>query len=226
MKLFGRLCLVCGVLLIIAHRSPAPIVEEEKPTPAPEEQTAKSKSKRNSVENSEENKSSEPAKPREPSKARERFAGTWTGKINQGIVGDVVFTLTFTGGGSQVTEHSSFGTYTHPATSNGQTTIWTTGLLNDVTWTFRPNAEGNTAQVTAKSSLPLGANGNAVFRRGGTPAVVKAPAQFPTAKSVPERPGFVYNPFDPTSRVFIDVRGKPSGSKLVDPKSGKTFIVP
>ena len=141
-------------------------------------------------------------------------------------MGDVVFTLTFTAGGSQLTEHSSFGTYTHPATSNGQTTTWKTGLLNDNTWTFTPNAAGNTAQVTAKSSIPLKANANAVFQRGGTPAVVKPPSEFPTAKPVPEKPGFVYNPFDPTSRIFIDVRGKPSGSKLVDPKSGKTFIVP
>jgi hypothetical protein len=78
--------------------------------------------------------------------------------------------------------------------------------------------------VTSKS--PFGVNGDTTFHRGGTPAVAKPKSEFPIAKRVPEQPGFVYNPFDPGSRVFIDVRGKPSGSKLVDPKSGKTFIVP
>jgi hypothetical protein len=91
--------------MMIAHRAPAPIVEEEKPAPAPEEQTTKSK--RKSVEKSEANKLTEGTKPKEPSKPRERFAGTWTGKISQGIIGEVVFTLTFTNGGSEVTEHTS-----------------------------------------------------------------------------------------------------------------------
>jgi hypothetical protein len=218
-----RFLFVLVSILMIAHRSPAPIVEEEKSTPAPEEQTTKSKSKRKSVENSEANQPAEATK-REPSKPRERFAGTWTGKINQGIIGDVVFTLTFTAGGSQVTDHTSLGTYSHATTSDGHTATWKSGLLNEIVWTFSPNGDGNTAHVTSKS--PFGVNGDTTFHRGGAPAVVKAPSEFPTAKPVPERPGFVYNPFDPTSRVFIDVRGKPSGSKLVDPKSGKTFIVP
>jgi len=209
---------------MIAHPSPAPIVEEN-PTPA-EQQTTKrsSKSKRKTAEVSEENQSPETAKPKESSKPRDRFAGTWTGKINQGIIGDVVFTLTFAPGGSQVTEHTSFGTYTHPVASNGQTGTWKSGLLNDVNWTFTLNSNGSSAHVTAKSIL--GVNGDATFHRGGPPAVVKPKSEFPIAKPVPEQPGFVYNPFDPTSRVFIDVRGKPSGTKLVDPKSGKAFIVP
>jgi hypothetical protein len=139
-------------------------------------------------------------------------------------MGDVVFTLTFASGGSQVTEHTSLGTYSHSTTSDGQTATWKTGLLNEITWTFSPNSDGNTAHVTSKSGL--GVNGDATFHRGGTPAVVKPASEFPTAKPAPEKPGFVYNPFDPTSRIFIDVRGKPSVSKLVDPKSGKTFIVP
>ena len=212
-------------ILMIAQRSPAPIVEPaENPTPAPEERTTKSKSKRKSVETSEASKPAEATKPREQSKPRERFAGTWTGKINQRIVGDVVFTLTFTAGGSQVTEHSSFGTYTHPATSNGQTAKWKSGLVNECSWTFTPNSDGNRARVTAKSDLEV--NGDSTFQRGGTPAVVKPPSEFPTAKPVPEKPGFVYNPFDPTSRIFIDVRGKPSGTKLIEPKSGRLFVVP
>jgi hypothetical protein len=96
--------------------------------------------------------------------------------------------------------------------------------LNEVTWTLTPASDGDSARVTANSAL--GVNGDSIFHRGGSPAVVKPPVEFPTAKPVPERPGFVYNPFEPNSRVFLDVRGKPSGTKLVDPKTGRTFIVP
>jgi hypothetical protein len=224
-NLRGRIWLaLIAAMLITSHRAPAPIVEQpENPTPPPEQETSKpaAKPRHKAAEEPEENKSA--PKSREPAKPRERFGGTWTGKINQGIVGDVVFTLTFASGGSQVTEHTSFGTYSHPVTSNGQSATWKTGLLGEIDWTFTPNSDGNTAHVTAKSAL--GVNGDATFHRGGTPAVARPPAEFPTARPVPERPGFVYNPFDPSSR-FIDVRGKPSGTKLIDPKSGKTFIVP
>src|SRR2546421_9551043 len=91
-----RFCIITLSIVLIAHRAPAPIIEA---TPSSEEESKQpARSKRRSSETS------------EPAKRRERFAGTWSGKINQGIVGDVGFTLTFTGGDSQVTEHSSFGT--------------------------------------------------------------------------------------------------------------------
>jgi len=66
---------------MIAHRSPAPIVEEEKPTPAPAAEEQTTKSKRKSVEKSEASKPAEAAKPKETSKPKERFAGTWTGTM-------------------------------------------------------------------------------------------------------------------------------------------------
>ena len=46
------------------------------------------------------------------------------------------------------------------------------------------------------------------------------------AKPIPDQPGFVYSPFDPTGNRVLDVRGKPSGSKVKEPVSGKFFIVP
>jgi len=52
-----------------------------------------------------------------------------------------------------------------------------------------------------------------------------ASAQFPTAKPVPDRPGLVYNPFDPNGG-YIDVSGYAPGSKVKDPDSQKIFIVP
>ena len=39
---------------------------------------------------------------------------------------------------------------------------------------------------------------------------------FPTAKTVPGKPGYVFSPFDTKGR-YIDVRGYPPGSKVKDP---------
>ena len=52
-----------------------------------------------------------------------------------------------------------------------------------------------------------------------TPAVL-----FPSAKRVPDKPGYVFSPSDPTK--YVDVSGYPSGSKVKDPYSGKIFLVP
>ena len=165
----------------------------------------------------------EQTKPTEPVKPKERFAGTWTGKISISLWGDVQFTFTLSAGGTQVTDYSSFGTYVHPATSDGRTATWNSGVLNEVIWTFTPNSGGNTAQVTANSAL--GVNSSSTFQRGRL-ATVKTGNEIPTAKPNPNRPGFVYNPFDPTATRLLDVRGKPSGAKVKEPSTGKTFIVP
>jgi hypothetical protein len=85
-----------------------------------------------------------------------------------------------------------------------------------------PYAEGKTFLVPSLAqSSPV------------TPATMTSQPTFPqntgglpVAKSVPDKPGFVYNPFDPNSKVLLDVRGKAAGTKLKDPFSGKLFIVP
>jgi hypothetical protein len=215
-----RFLVVSLLILMIVHPSPAPIVEpEENPTPAAKEEGTKrsSKTKRKSSEALEQTKPTEPVKP------KERFAGTWTGKISISLWGNVQFTFTLSAGGTQVTDYSSFGTYVHPATSDGRTATWNSGVLNEVIWTFTPNSDGNTAQVTANS--PLGVNGSSTFQRGSL-ATVKTGNDIPTAKRNPNRPGFVYNPFDPTATRLLDVRGKPSGTKVKEPSTGKMFIVP
>jgi hypothetical protein len=51
------------------------------------------------------------------------------------------------------------------------------------------------------------------------------PTQYPTAKPVPGKPGYVFSPFDP-SGGYVDVNGYTSGSKVKDPYSGKIFLVP
>jgi hypothetical protein len=231
MKFASRICLICCLLAATAHRLPAPIVEtEEKATPAPEQSEApKPKEKHSRAKLT--TQSDEPGTKPEPRVARTRegparFAGTWAGTINQGILGNVQVTLTVNDAATSVRETSMALHFTHPAILNGNTLSWQAGVLNEIAWTLRPNSDGRTALATAHSGL--GVNGSATFRRAqNAPASVTAnPAEFPTAKPDPNRPGFVYNPFDPTATHLLDVRGKPSGSKVIEPKSGRTFIVP
>jgi len=49
--------------------------------------------------------------------------------------------------------------------------------------------------------------------------------QFPTAKPVPGKPGYVFSPYDPNGG-YVDVTGYQSGSKVKDPYSQKIFLVP
>ncbi|HJT81191.1 MAG TPA: hypothetical protein VJ719_08340 [Chthoniobacterales bacterium] len=48
--------------------------------------------------------------------------------------------------------------------------------------------------------------------------------EFPTAKPVEGKPGYVYSPFD--AGKYVDVSGYAPGSKVKDPYSGKIFLVP
>ena len=52
-----------------------------------------------------------------------------------------------------------------------------------------------------------------------------AAAQFPVAKPVPGKPGYVFSPYDPNGG-YVDVTGYQSGSKVKDPYSQKIFLVP
>jgi hypothetical protein len=90
-------------------------------------------------------------------------------------------------------------TYNHTGTLSRQD-VSTTTLLPQTT------AISPTAQTTTTVAPQIG--------------------EIPTARPVPDRPGFVYNPFDRTAKRLLDVRGKPSGTKVKDPFSGRLFIVP
>jgi hypothetical protein len=238
-----------ALLLITAARLPAPIQEiPESQTPAPQESVSQQKPKHSA-------KSKPKAEPREASNKRHestqltqikarrpenqsRCAGVWTGMLSFGIVGTAEETLTIDPTGTVVLEKNQFGSATHPATWNGATVRFQAGALNEITFTLTPNGDGQTAVVTADSMFI--SNPGAAFRKianyeasagVGTSASTTAAAsqkadEIPTAKPVPGRPGFVYNPFDPTATRLLDVRGKPSGTKLKDPVSGKLFIVP
>jgi hypothetical protein len=60
------------------------------------------------------------------------------------------------------------------------------------------------------------------------PAPAQAPSTsttFPTAKAVPDKPGYVFSPFDSGGR-YVDVSGYTPGTKVKDPWTDKIFIVP
>ncbi len=52
-----------------------------------------------------------------------------------------------------------------------------------------------------------------------------AQTEYPTAKRVPDKPGYVFSPFDPKGR-YVDVSGYTRGSKVKDPWTDKIFVVP
>jgi hypothetical protein len=73
----------------------------------------------------------------------------------------------------------------------------------------RPVAKGS-PETTPKPSPPA--------------KVASTQMTFPTAKPVPDRPGYVYSLNDPGK--YVDVSGYAPGSKAKDPYSGKIFLVP
>jgi hypothetical protein len=82
---------------------------------------------------------------------------------------------------------------------------------------LQPQVQTQTAAQTMPSATPR-----------ATPRSVAGtyPApQFPVAKPVPGKPGFVYSPFE-SNGTMIDVTGYASGTKVKDPGTNKIFIVP
>lgn len=61
--------------------------------------------------------------------------------------------------------------------------------------------------------------------RTSSPAQVSSSTAFPTAKAVPDKPGYVFSPFDSSGR-YVDVSGYASGTKVKDPWTDKIFVVP
>src|SRR6266576_1265865 len=57
------------------------------------------------------------------------------------------------------------------------------------------------------------------------PVQTSSTSAFPTAKAVPDKPGYVFSPFDSSGR-YVDVSGYTPGTKVKDPWTDKIFIVP
>ena len=230
-----------------AHRLPAPIQEiPESPTPAPE-QSAKPKPKRTVKRASESSETSTKhqtaSSPQPKSQAtpiQPRFAGTWNGIMNCGIAGNIEHTISI-----DLAQNSMAVWQTNdpavrvdgPAQISGDTITGNYGWSG--VWSITPYPDGQTAKVRYQAFL---LDSNAIFRRQAsvestqtttttTPQTTPTTATnntggLPVAKPVPNKPGFVYNPFDLNTKVLLDVRGKTAGTKVKDPFSGKLFIVP
>ena len=118
----------------------------------------------------------------------------------------------------------------------------TAAIESDVTHPGRPVAESEVASARQQqpriesdrvSSRPSTA-APSVARKEPTQSKTKpsssshaSPGQpdFPTAKLVPGKPGYVVSPFDSSGR-YVDTSGYMSGSKVKDPWTSKIFIVP
>jgi hypothetical protein len=116
-------------------------------------------------------------------------------------------------------------------------TTTTTTTASDIATPGRhvvPNSRDQHRQVTAPtqpgpSATPrVTRNTTEKPKSSPSPAprsVTNPPTQYPTAKAVPGKPGYVFSPYD-ASGGYVDVNGYPSGSKVKDPYSGKVFLVP
>jgi hypothetical protein len=255
-----RCLVIAALLLVTAHRLPAPISETpESPTPAPApaaEQSEKAKPKRTTkpkVKSEGNEPAANPAR-QQPSAKQSRFAGVWVGTMSTIPYGSLpaVVTIDPTETAMAVSWYDaadSSATKTHekftPAAGNAAvktafaraklsgntlTASFPAPMLGTSTWSITPEPGGRTARARMQAFFN---DFSAVFQKQSgsgniTTPVVTAPqkSQVPTAKPVPDRPGFVYNPFSPNSNMLFDVRGKTSGTKVKDPTSGKLFVVP
>jgi cytoskeletal protein RodZ len=163
--------------LLTAHRLPAPIVEEEKSTPAAEQSEAP-KRKRSTRSTTTEKSSAQTetrtqAAPAPVVQGPARFAGTWNGKINQGLLGHVPTSVTIDSNATSVELNRNLGGGNRAATTNGNSISWHSGVAGEITWTLIPNGDGQTAQVTMKGML---LNDTVTFRRGQTSLPSPSPA--------------------------------------------------
>jgi hypothetical protein len=134
----------------------------------------------------------------------------------------------FTGGSEQTTEP--------PVTTT--TTTTTVAADSDIAAPGRPVASPPPAhlqrrvqgtRIAEESPSPSSAThkrqDEAKAKTSPSPHASPVAVEFPTAKAVPGKPGYVFDPFDPNGG-YIDVSGYAPGSKVKDPATKKIFIVP
>jgi hypothetical protein len=124
--------------------------------------------------------------------------------------------------------------------SNEPTMVGTTDAIeSDVTAPGHPAASTQVASApqarrkadTTRSQKPSKTTPPVAYRETTQPEP-KPPVQasststaFPTAKAVPDKPGYVFSPFDSSGR-YVDVSGYTPGTKVKDPWTDKIFVVP
>jgi len=88
----------------------------------------------------------------------------------------------------------------------------------------RRKAVATTSEKTSKATPPV-AYSETTQPESRPPVQVSSTSAFPTAKAVPDKPGYVFSPFDSSGR-YVDVSGYTPGTKVKDPWTDKIFIVP
>jgi hypothetical protein len=179
-------------ILLIARQSPAPIVEEEKPTPAPE-QTAKPKTKR-AVESQPNRATTSSHAESAPASARsKKFAGSWVGimpTIPWGNLPSVVtvdsretaMAMSWYEAGEPGNPKIYRQFKAAPASERGHvaakpafaaarldgdtlTATFSAPLLGSSTWSITPQPDGTTARVRMQAFMN---DFTAVFQKTGT----------------------------------------------------------
>src|SRR5215471_9001678 len=90
----------------------------------------------------------------------------------------------------------------------------------------RQKADTTQSQKPSKTTLPVPYSETTQPKpRTSSPAQASSSTAFPTAKAVPDKPGYVFSPFDSSGR-YVDVSGYTSGTKVKDPWTDKIFVVP
>ena len=190
------------IILLGLDRLPAPIVEEEKPTPAAEQPEAPRRKR--STRSTATEQTSAPARakatPEPASQGPARFAGTWNGKVNQGLLGHVQTSVTVDPTATSVELSHNLGGGTRSLTTSGNTISWKTGVVGEVAWSLTPNSDGQTAEVTMKGLL---LNDSATFRRGQASA-----ASFTTTPASPSQ----------TRQVSTTETSSAAGGSLTGPR--------
>lgn len=88
------------------------------------------------------------------------------------------------------------------------------------------NADITRSQKPAKITPPVAYSETTQPEPKPAPPVqTSSTSVFPTARAVPDKPGYVFSPFDSTGR-YVDVSGYAPGTKVKDPWTDKIFIVP
>ena len=131
--------------------------------------------------------------------------------------------------------------YAFKRRSNEPTMVGTTDAIeSDVTQPGHPapttqvasapqvhrKADVTQSQKPAKTTPPVAYSETTQHEPKSAPPVqTSSTSVFPTARAVPDKPGYVFSPFDSTGR-YVDVSGYTPGTKVKDPWTDKIFIVP
>jgi hypothetical protein len=91
----------------------------------------------------------------------------------------------------------------------------------------RPKADTTRSQKPPRTTPPVGYSETTQPEPKPSPSARTSSTStaFPTAKAVPDKPGYVFSPFDSSGR-YVDVSGYTPGTKVKDPWTDKIFIVP